>query len=142
MTRTRNGLLLAAVFLCILPLGQSAARAEGAGPGRCAVGGISSSPDGVPQGQLVALQPDAGPRSGGTQVTLTGAGLSAYTRVFFGTVGTDGCFTGRESSEVVVLSDTAVVAVAPPWPTAAIVSVYAGTECGRLSNPLGYTYLD
>lgn len=78
----RNGLLLAAVFLCVLPLGRSAARAEEAGPGHCAGGVVSSlsgSADGVAQRQLVAPQPDAGPPSGGNQVTLNGAGLSTYT---------------------------------------------------------------
>ncbi|MFD5144217.1 IPT/TIG domain-containing protein [Streptomyces sp. NPDC058401] len=143
MTRTRrpSGLVLALVLLCGLPWGQSVAWAGADGPGRCAVGG-TSGPDGVAQGELVALQPDAGPRSGGTQVTLSGAGLGSSTRVFFGSVGADGCFTGLESAEVVVLGDTAVIAVAPPWPTAAVVSVYAGTACGRLSNGLGYTYLE
>ncbi|WP_327250538.1 IPT/TIG domain-containing protein [Streptomyces sp. NBC_01244] len=147
MTRTRRriGLLLVAVFLWNLPLGHSAPRAEAAGPGHCPAGAPfvrPGSPEGEPQGQLVALQPDAGPRSGGNQVTLTGSGLSTYTRVFFGTLGADGCFAGREAPDVVVLSDTSIVALAPPWPTAATVSVYAGTDCGRLSNPLGYTYLD
>lgn len=151
MTRTprRIGLLLVAVFLWNLPLGHSAPQAEaagpGPGPGHCTAGALflrPGSPDGVPQGQLVALQPNAGPRSGGNQVTLTGSDLGSYTRVFFGTLGADGCFTGREASDVVVLSETAIVAVAPQWPTAAVVSVYAGTGCERLSNPLSYTYLD
>ncbi|MFD9307011.1 IPT/TIG domain-containing protein [Streptomyces sp. NPDC060048] len=144
-TRRRTALLLTALSLCTLPLVHSAPRAEAAGPAHCAPGTLPvhpGSPDGAPQGQLVALQPDVGPRGGGTQVTLLGTALTPYTRVLFGTLGPDGCFTGREAADVVVLSDTSVVAVAPEWPTAATVSVYAATPCGQLTNPLPYTYLD
>ncbi|MEV7728650.1 IPT/TIG domain-containing protein [Streptomyces sp. NPDC087917] len=143
--RRRTALLLAAMSLCTLPLVHSAPRAEAAGPAHCAPGSLPvhpGVPDGGAQGQLVALQPDTGPRGGGTQVTLNGADLAAYTRVLFGTLGPDGCFTGREATSVVVLSDTSVVAVAPEWPAAATVSVYAATPCGRLTNPLPFTYLD
>ncbi|MFI9103306.1 IPT/TIG domain-containing protein [Streptomyces fildesensis] len=147
MTRTRRraALLLAALSLCTLPLVHSAPPAEAAGPAHCVPGAIPvrpGPPDGTQQGQLVSLQPDTGPRSGGTQINLSGAGLTPYTRVLFGTLGPDGCFTGREAAEVVVLSDTSVLAVAPDWPTAATVSVYAATPCGQLTNPLPYTYLD
>ncbi|KOU54727.1 hypothetical protein ADK55_14420, partial [Streptomyces sp. WM4235] len=93
-------------------------------------------------GQLVALQPETGPRAGGTQVTLVGANLTPYTRMLFGTVTPDGCFTGREATDVVALSDTTLIAVAPEWPAAATVSVYAATPCGRLTNALPFTYLD
>ncbi|MCZ4124771.1 IPT/TIG domain-containing protein [Streptomyces sp. H39-S7] len=144
-TRRRTALLLSALSLCTLPLVHSAPRAEAAGPAHCAPGALPvhpGPPDRTPQGQLVALQPDTGPRSGGTQITLLGAGLTPYTRVLFGTLGPDGCFTGREATDVVVLSDTSVVAVAPDWPAAATVSVYAATPCGQLTNPLPYTYLD
>ncbi|WP_328303352.1 IPT/TIG domain-containing protein [Streptomyces sp. NBC_00435] len=147
MTRTRRriALLLTALSLATLPLAHSAPRAEAAGPAHCAPGALPVHPGpsrGAPQGQLVALRPDAGPSSGGTQITLVGAGLTPYTRVLFGTLGPDGCFTGREGADVVVLSDTSVVAVAPDWPAAATVSVYAATPCGQVTNPLPYTYLD
>ncbi|MGW8777153.1 IPT/TIG domain-containing protein [Streptomyces sp. NPDC055796] len=142
--RRRAALLLAALSLCTLPLVQSAPHAEAAGPAHCAPGALPVHPgpsDGAPQGQLVALRPDAGPLGGGTQVTLSGADLTPYTRVLFGALGPDGCFTGREAANVVVLSETTVLAIAPEWPTAATVSVYAATPCGQLTNPLPYTYL-
>ncbi|MFB7983019.1 IPT/TIG domain-containing protein [Streptomyces vinaceus] len=144
-TRRRTALLLAALSLCTLPLIQSAPHAEAAGPARCAPGAFPvhpGLPDGAPQGRLVALRPDAGPRGGGTQITLSGTDLSPYTRVLFGTLGPDGCFTGEEAAEVVVLSPTTLIAIAPEWPAAATVSVYAATPCGQLTNPLAYTYLD
>ncbi|MEU9803682.1 IPT/TIG domain-containing protein [Streptomyces sp. NPDC051000] len=144
-TRRRTALLLAALSLCTLPLVHSAPRAEASGATHCAPGTFPVRPgpaDGTAQGQLVALQPDAGPRTGGTQVTLIGTNLSPYTRVLFGTVTADGCFSGREATDVVVLSDTSVVATAPEWPAAATVSVRAATPCGRLTNPLPFTYLD
>ncbi|MFD9353481.1 IPT/TIG domain-containing protein [Streptomyces sp. NPDC060031] len=142
-TRRRTALLLASLYLCTLPLVHSAPRAEAAGPAHCAPGALPVHPDppGSARGQLVALQPDAGPRSGGTQVTLIGASLTPYTRVLFGTLAPDGCFTGREATDVVVLSDTSVLAVAPEWPAAATVSVYAATPCGQLTNPLPFAYL-
>ncbi|MFB7787238.1 IPT/TIG domain-containing protein [Streptomyces vinaceus] len=143
-TRRRTALLLAALSLCTLPLIQSAPHAEAAGPARCAPGAFPvhpGLPDGAPQGRLVALRPDAGPRGGGTQITLSGTDLSPYTRVLFGTLGPDGCFTGEEAAEVVVLSPTTLIAIAPEWPAAATVSVYAATPCGQLTNPLPYTYL-
>ncbi|MGW6832878.1 IPT/TIG domain-containing protein [Streptomyces sp. NPDC054949] len=145
LAHRRIVLLLAALSLCTLPLVQSAPRAEAAGPPHCAPGTLPvrpGSPNGAAQGQLVALQPDTGPRAGGTQVTLVGANLTPYTRVLFGTVTPDGCFTGREATDVVALSDTTLIAVAPEWPAAATVSVYAATPCGRLTNALPFTYLD
>lgn len=144
-TRRRTALVLAALSLYVLPLVYAAPRSEAYGPAQCAPGRLPVRPgvqDGLPQGQLVALQPDAGPRGGGTLVTLIGAHLTPYTRVLFGTLGPDGCFTGLEATDVVVLSDTSVLAEAPPWPVAATVSAYAATPCGRLTNPLAYAYLD
>ncbi|MCC0093485.1 IPT/TIG domain-containing protein [Streptomyces flavotricini] len=144
-TRRRTALLLAALSLCTLPLVHSAPRAEAAGPAHCAPGALPvhpGLPDGAPQGRLVALQPDAGPRSGGTRITLSGTGLTPYTRVLFGALGPDGCFTGLEAASVVVLSETSLVAIAPEWPTAATVSVYAATPCGELTNALPYAYFD
>ncbi|MFE2526979.1 IPT/TIG domain-containing protein [Streptomyces sp. NPDC059382] len=141
----RIALLFAALSLCAVPLVQSAPRAEAAGSPHCAPGTLPvrpGSPNGTAQGQLVALRPDTGPRAGGTQVTLAGAGLTPYTRVLFGTVTPDGCFTGREATDVVALGDTALIAVAPEWPAAATVSVYAATPCGRLTNALPFTYVD
>ncbi|MFI7358030.1 IPT/TIG domain-containing protein [Streptomyces avidinii] len=140
----RAGILLAALALSAVPLVHSAPRAE-AGPAHCAPGAFPvigpGAPDGV-EGRLVALQPDVGPVGGGTQVTLNGTGLTPYTRVLFGSLGPDGCFTGREAPDVVVLSDTALIATAPQWPAAGAVSVVAVTPCGQRTNPLAFTYVD
>ncbi|MFD3329036.1 hypothetical protein [Streptomyces sp. NPDC058701] len=143
-TRRRTALLIAALALCTLPPVHSAPRAEAADPVRCAPGAFPvrpGAPDGAPQGQLVALRPDAGPRDGGTQLALTGTGLTPYTRVLLGTLGPDGCLTGREAMDVVLLSDTSLFAVAPQWPAAATVSVYAATPCGQITNGLAFSYL-
>lgn len=138
-------MLLAALTLCTLLQAHSAPRAEAAGPTHCSPAALPvhpGPPGEAPQGQLVAIQPDIGPTSGGTQVTLNGTGLTPYTRVLFGTLGPDGCFTGREATDVVVLSDTALVATAPEWPEAETVSVFAATPCGQLTDPLAFTYTD
>ncbi|WCD84573.1 hypothetical protein KPP03845_100896 [Streptomyces xanthophaeus] len=147
LTRTHRraaAVLLAALSLCTLP-SVTAPPARAAGPAHCSPASPPvrpGRPDEAPQGQLVAILPDAGPSSGGTQVTLNGTGLTPYTRVLFGSLGPDGCFTGQEATTVVVLSDTALVAVTPPWPAAATVSVFAATPCGQLTNPLSFTYPD
>lgn len=91
---------------------------------------------------LVALQPDAAPRSGGTQVALNGSGLTSYTRVLFGSLAPDGCFTGLEATGVTVISDSSLIATAPQWPVAGTVAVVAATPCGRLTNQLPFTYVD
>ncbi|MCX4546288.1 IPT/TIG domain-containing protein [Streptomyces sp. NBC_01565] len=147
MTRThrRAGILLASLALSTLPLVHSAPRAEAAGPARCAPGSFPVRPDapeGAPQGRLLTLRPDIGPVSGGTQITLNGTGLTPYTRVLFGFRGPDGCFTGREATDVAVLSDSSLIATAPEWPAARAVSVVAATPCGQLTNPLTFTYAD
>ncbi|MFG2714124.1 IPT/TIG domain-containing protein [Streptomyces goshikiensis] len=144
-THRRAGILLASLALSALPLVHSAPGAEAAGPAHCTPGAFPvrpGAPDGAPQGRLVALQPDVGPVSGGTQVTLDGTGLTPYTRVLFGYLGPDGCFTGREAPDVVVLSDSALIATAPQWPAAGAVSVVAATPCGQLTNRLTFTYAD
>lgn len=148
MTRVRRrslGVLLASLTLCSLQLVHSAPRAEADGPARCSPAALPvhpGSPTEAPQGQLVALQPDTGPKNGGISVTLSGTGLTPYTRVLFGSLGPDGCFTGREATGVVALSDSALIAVAPEWPAAATVSVFAATPCGQLTAPLPFTYVD
>ncbi|CAM5664334.1 hypothetical protein SAVIM338S_06859 [Streptomyces avidinii] len=138
-------MLLAALTLCTLLQAHTAPRAEAAGPPHCSSAALPlhpGLPGEAPQGQLVTIQPDTGPASGGTQVTLSGSGLTPYTRVLFGTLGPDGCFTGREAADVVAISDTALVAVAPEWPGAETVSVFAATPCGLLTNPLSFAYTD
>ncbi|MFF4322807.1 IPT/TIG domain-containing protein [Streptomyces sp. NPDC001568] len=148
MARTRRrvlSLLLAVPTLCVLLQSHSAPPAGAAEPPRCSPAAVPvrpGPPAEAPQGQLVAIQPNIGPRTGGTQVTLNGSGLSPYTRVLFGTLGPDGCFVGREAADVVVLSDTALIALTPEWPEAETVSVFAATPCGLLTNPVTFTYVD
>ncbi|MFF3653133.1 IPT/TIG domain-containing protein [Streptomyces sp. NPDC002181] len=77
----------------------------------------------------MAVKTNAGRMSGGTQVTLNGSGLPPAPGWLFGTLGPDGCFTGRQAVDVVVLSDSALVATTPEWPQAETVSVYAATAC-------------
>ncbi|MCX4776356.1 IPT/TIG domain-containing protein [Streptomyces sp. NBC_01264] len=145
-THRRAGILLAALPLCTLLLVHAAPRAEAAArPPHCAVGALPVHPAGPgqdAQGVLVALQPDVAPRSGGTQVVLNGSGLTPYTRVLFGSLAPDGCFTGLEATGVTVISDSSVIATAPQWPTAGTVSVVAATPCGLLTNQLSFTYVD
>lgn len=150
-TPRRAGILLAALPLCTLLLVHAAPRAEAAGPPHCAAGAFPvdpappahlARPGQDAQGVLVALRPDVAPRSGGTQVVLNGSGLTPYTRVLFGSLTPDGCFTGLEATGVTVISDSSVIATAPQWPVAGTVSVVAATPCGRITNQLPFTYVD
>ncbi|MFJ7265211.1 IPT/TIG domain-containing protein [Streptomyces sp. NPDC099050] len=144
-THRRAGILLVALPLCTLLLVHAAPRAEAARPPHCAAGALPvhpAGPDQDAQGVLVALQPDAAPSSGGTQVVLNGSGLTPYTRVLFGSLAPDGCFTGLEATGVTVISDSALIATVPQWPVAGTVSVVAATPCGRLTNQLPFTYVD
>ncbi|MFJ3834550.1 IPT/TIG domain-containing protein [Streptomyces sp. NPDC090054] len=147
MTRTlrRAGILLAAVSLIALAPAHAAPRADATDPGTCPAAPAPrhpGPPDAQEPGTLLAVTPDVGPRSGGTTVSLVGSGLTGHTRVVFGTLDADGCFTGTDATDVVVLSDTFIAAVAPAWPTAAQVLVAAATPDGRFTNPLPFTYGD
>jgi hypothetical protein len=75
---------------------------------------------------LTAAVPSQGPASGGSSVTLLGARLTTATSVLFGT--TPASFT--------VLSDSTIVAVAPPVNGAVQVTV---TAVGGTSNDVSYT---
>ncbi|MFF3019969.1 hypothetical protein [Streptomyces sp. NPDC057939] len=150
MTRTlrRAGILLAAVSLISLAPAHAAPRADTPTPGTCPATaaalhpGHPGPPDAQAPGTLLAVTPGIGPRSGGTGVSLVGSGLTGHTRVVFGTLDADGCFTGADATNVVVLSDTFIAAVTPAWPTAAQVLVAAATPDGRFTNPLPFTYGD
>jgi hypothetical protein len=76
---------------------------------------------------LTALSPTGGPVAGGNTVTITGTGLSAAILVSFGTA--PAAFT--------VLSDSQLVATAPPGP-AGPVAVTVTTPAGG-SPPMTYT---
>ncbi|MET9607099.1 IPT/TIG domain-containing protein [Streptomyces sp. NPDC006512] len=150
MTRTlrRAAILLAAVSLFALAPARAAppAAAAGDGPAGCPAAPGTRHPGppdtGTPQGQLVSVTPDIGPRSGGTTVSLAGSGLTGHTRVVFGTLDADGCFTGVDATAVAVIGDSLILAITPAWPTAAQVLVAAATPDGRLTNPLPFTYGD
>ncbi|MGP3967554.1 IPT/TIG domain-containing protein [Streptomyces sp. 6N223] len=79
--------------------------------------------------QVSALQPDAGPATGGNSVTLSGSGLGRATEVLFGTL----------PAPFTIVSDTHVVATAPPGapgPVGVVLSTPGGT-----TSPLTYTRL-
>lgn len=81
---------------------------------------------------LVAIQPDQGAMTGGTLVSLYGAGFPAQARVFFG----DG-----EASHVVVESKTRITCRTPPGPAGAVdVRLLAGEQVHTL--PGVFTYFD
>ncbi|MFK4184523.1 beta strand repeat-containing protein [Streptomyces sparsogenes] len=82
----------------------------------------------VPAPAISVLNPNLGPESGGTVVTVTGTNLATTTSVHFGTV----------SAAYTVLSDTQLTAVAPPGTGAANVNV---TATGGTSNNLTFTYV-
>ncbi|KUL43849.1 cell shape-determining protein [Streptomyces sp. NRRL F-4489] len=77
---------------------------------------------------LSSVAPSSGPPSGGTPVTLTGAGLSGATAVRFGST---------PASSFTVVSDTQVTAVAPAGSGTVQITV---TTPGGTSNGLAYTY--
>jgi len=77
---------------------------------------------------LTAINPNQGPTSGATSVTLTGTALTTATAVKFGTT---------NATSFTVLSDTTVVATAPAGSGA--VQVTAVTP-GGTSNGVTYTY--
>lgn len=83
----------------------------------------------VPPPVITGLSPSQGPTSAGAGITLTGSGLTTTTTVRFGTL--PAAFT--------VLSDTAVVALAPAAPAGPVfVDVIT---LGGTSNSLTYTRL-
>ncbi len=81
---------------------------------------------------LDALHPDQGATTGGTLVTLFGAGFPAEARVFFGE---------NEASHVVVESKTRITCRTPPGPIGAVdVRLVASDQVRTL--PAGFTYFD
>uniref|UniRef100_UPI000A470A2F beta strand repeat-containing protein n=1 Tax=Nocardia shimofusensis TaxID=228596 RepID=UPI000A470A2F len=78
---------------------------------------------------LTALDPTAGPETGGTTVTLTGTGLTGATAVSFG---------GTPATSFIVVSDTQITAIAPAG--TGTVQVTA-TTVGGTSGGVSYTYV-
>ncbi|GAA2336172.1 IPT/TIG domain-containing protein [Streptomyces cuspidosporus] len=110
----------------------------GAGPGPVAVtvvtpGGTSNSVGFtyVDAPTLTGASPDQGPTSGGNQVTLQGTGLATAEAVTFDGIG----------ASFSALSDTTIVATAPPHPVAGPVNIAVTTVGGTASAGL-YTYAD
>jgi hypothetical protein len=89
----------------------------------------------VPIPRVASLSPTQGTADGGTQVTITGVNFTGATAVSFG---------GRTASFRVV-SDTSIVATAPPGPDSGVtvdvtVTAAAGTSAATSSDR--YTYTD
>ncbi|AKH84249.1 cell shape-determining protein [Streptomyces sp. CNQ-509] len=96
-------------------------------------GGTSSTGIGNPyytyvaQPALTSLAPDTGPATGGTGVTINGTALTYTDKVFF----------GATLATFAAISDTIVLATAPPGAGSVPVTVHSP---GGTSNPLTYTY--
>ncbi|MEU4341558.1 IPT/TIG domain-containing protein [Nocardia sp. NPDC023852] len=90
-------------------------------------GGLAYTYVAVPS--LSALSPALGPLAGGTNVTITGTGLTGATAVTFG---------ATPATSFTVNSDTQITAVAPAGIGAVLVTV---TTAGGVSNGQLYTYL-
>lgn len=81
---------------------------------------------------IAGLDPDQGPTSGGTLVTITGSG---YTQADLGVT-----FDGTAATDVVVVSDTELVATTPSNEDAGPVEVVVTNEDGA-SGPAEYNYI-
>lgn len=79
---------------------------------------------------ITGLSPSSGPEAGGTQVTITGTGLSVVDAVYFGATSAASFSLG---------TDLSMTAVSPPGSDSVAVSVYSGDE---QSNTLTYTYVN
>ena len=79
---------------------------------------------------ITAVRPSSGPIAGGSQVTITGSGLSAVSSVLFGV----------EEAQFDVQSDTQLVATSPPMAAAGEVMVILSSPSGTASGPHPYTY--
>lgn len=93
--------------------------------------GPVATPTAPPRPALTKVQPDSGPTTGGTLVTLTGTDFRAGSSVTFG---------GVPATQVVVLNATTITAVAPARAVgAADVTVVAGATSTSLIG--GFTYV-
>ncbi|QEE60478.1 choice-of-anchor G family protein [Salinibacterium sp. dk2585] len=81
---------------------------------------------------VTSIAPDRGPETGGTTVTITGAGFEAGDGV------TGVTFAGMPATDVTIVSDTELTAVSPAN-AAGVATVVVLNEAGP-SAPLGFTY--
>lgn len=87
---------------------------------------------------LTGVSPAQGPLSGGTTVTLTGTGFSA-----FGATNTTVSFGGVVATGVVVLSDTQVTATAPTGSAPGLVDLVLRNSIGTTGTlPQAYRYVN
>ncbi len=86
---------------------------------------------------LSAIDPDQGPKAGGTPVTITGNALATAMGVYFGSVS-----AATAASDLVIDSDTQIRALTPPYPTTDRVDVIAITAGGAASLPDGFKYTE
>ena len=82
--------------------------------------------------ELVAVLPEQGSVSGGTQITLTGAGFGPDVRVYLGE---------QQLEDAQVLNDSTILATSPPN-TPGPVDVIAETDYSRAILPGGFTYFE
>jgi sugar lactone lactonase YvrE len=94
--------------------GLSEAAAIGAGD-------LQSLASGLPQPRVQAVSPGAGPTSGGTVVTISGANFGDATEVRFG---------GAQANAFEVRSQSTIIATAPALAQAGIVDVMVGNQDG------------
>ncbi len=80
---------------------------------------------------LSSASPNAGVKTGGTPVTLTGTNLTGTTSVTFG---------GLSAGNVVVVSDTEVTVVTPAYNQDGAVDIILTTPVGTATLHNGYTY--
>jgi hypothetical protein len=128
------GATSATSFSAISSTQINAVAPSGTGTVQVVVTTIGGTSNGLPYTYVAApaitsLSPNQGPTAGGTSVTITGTNLTLATTVKFGAASATG-FT--------VLSDTQIVAVAPP--STGTVQVTVVTP-GGTSNGLAYTYV-
>ncbi|WP_326615462.1 IPT/TIG domain-containing protein (plasmid) [Streptomyces scopuliridis] len=117
-------------------------RADGVGTVPITVVTAGGSADGISYTYeanpfITALDPISGPASGGNAVTITGGSLSTTEQVVFGPGAVHG---GGQIASFTIVSDTEIVAVAPPEAAGAadIVIQSPGGNADMLS---AYTYL-
>ena len=77
---------------------------------------------------VTSISPASGPAAGGTNVTITGSGLTGATGVSFG---------GAAAEQFTVLSDTEITATSPPG--SGTVAVTVATP-GGTSSPVQFSY--
>ncbi|MDO7882731.1 IPT/TIG domain-containing protein [Salinibacterium soli] len=86
----------------------------------------------LPATSIDDVDPDHGPESGNTIVTITGSCFTGATGVFFGTT---------PALEFEVIDDSTIVAVAPPGTGIVDVTVVGTEECGDDTLDDGYRYI-